>query len=86
MRNTIERSMIPPQVTQDFSQSDPSHPTKTLFVKDELPNGFIFLPVVTAPSLNISRPSDKTTKLLAQAYPLPFPGPGMRFVSGNDLI
>jgi hypothetical protein len=51
-----------------------------------LPNGFIFLPVVTAPSLNISRPSDKTTKLLAQAYPLPFPGPGMRFVSGNDLI
>jgi hypothetical protein len=41
------------------------HPTKVLFVKDKLPDGFMFPPVVTAPSLTMSRPSAKTTNPLA---------------------
>jgi hypothetical protein len=40
-------------------------PTKVLFVKDKLPGVFMFPPVATAPSLNMSRPSVKTTNLLA---------------------
>jgi hypothetical protein len=38
--------------------------TKVIFVKDEFPD-FIFPPVSIAPSLNLSRPSAKTTNPLA---------------------
>jgi hypothetical protein len=41
------------------------HPIKVLSEKDKLPDGFMFPPVTIAPSLNMSRPSVKTTNSLA---------------------
>jgi hypothetical protein len=37
------------------------NPTKVIFVKEKLPDGIILFPVAIAPSLNMSRPSAKTT-------------------------
>jgi hypothetical protein len=44
------------------------HPTKVLFVKDKLPDGIIIPSVAISPSLNMSRPSAKTTISLASEY------------------
>jgi hypothetical protein len=41
------------------------HPTSILFSKDKFPDRFMFSPVAIAPSLNMSRPSAKTTSPLA---------------------
>jgi hypothetical protein len=45
------------------------HQTQILFVRDKFPDGFMFMPVTTAPKMNTSRRSAKTTNLLAQATP-----------------
>jgi hypothetical protein len=53
--------MIPHRSQKPSAESNPSfgvefpdfHPIKVLFVNDILPEGFIFLPVTTAPSLNM---------------------------------
>jgi hypothetical protein len=42
-----------------------THPVKFLLVKKKLPEVFIFPPVAIAPSLNMSRPSGKTSRPLA---------------------
>lgn len=54
--------ITPPQVAEAFNQSDALprvhlpdiHPAKVLIVKDKLPHGFMFPPVETVPSLNMS--------------------------------
>jgi hypothetical protein len=52
-------------VSEAFSQSDPIHlgsdihPTKVLFVKDKLPDGFIFPRVAAASILSMSGLSTK---------------------------
>jgi hypothetical protein len=45
------------------------HQTQILFVRDKFSDGFMFMPVTTAPRMNTSRRSAKTTNLLAQAIP-----------------
>jgi hypothetical protein len=51
-----ETKQMSPSVT-------PRRPSKVLFVKNKLPDGSIFIPAVTAPSLNMSRLA-ATKKLL----------------------
>jgi hypothetical protein len=87
----------PPQVA--LTQTDPIplgsaltviHQTQLIFVKDKFPDGFIFPPVTTAPSLNMSRPLAKTANRYRKHIPVtvrkvPFPIPPMRSVHRNGL-
>jgi hypothetical protein len=65
--------MIPCKSQKPWAKAIPSlwvqlpdiHPIKVLFVKDKLPEEFIFPPVAVDPSLNTSGPSAKTANQLA---------------------
>jgi hypothetical protein len=67
--NHAEMTPPPPKPQKPSAKEVPSlwvqlpdvHTTRVLFAKDKLPDGFMFQPVTIALSLNIPRPSAKTT-------------------------
>jgi hypothetical protein len=88
--------MNPPQVPEAISQSNPNpsgfkfqtyiHPTKVLFAKVKLPDGFILPPVAIAPSLNMPRPDKNPVRISFSpviVYKAPFSA--MRFVRRHGL-
>jgi hypothetical protein len=66
---TMSKWSPPPKSQKPSAKEVPSlwvqlpdvHTTRVLFAKDKLPDGFMFQPVTIALSLNIPRPSAKTT-------------------------